>query len=102
MSPTQTRRERLRPDTVTRQGSSKARIIRPVARRIDDAKRRGEVTTGIISTGVAALVAVLLLFGRELLGDACYYTVGWSCVALLLGLAAAHLIAPLLPPTTRF
>lgn len=96
-----TRRERLRPHTV-RQAPARPRIISPVARRIDEPKRRSEVTTGIISTGVAALVAVLLLFGRELLGDACYYTVGWSCVALLLGLAAAHLIAPLLPPTTRF
>lgn len=96
-----TRRERLRPDTV-RQPTARSRIISPVARRIDDAKRRGEVTTGIISTGVAALFAVLLLFGRELLGDTCYYTIGWSCVVLLVGQAAAHLIAPLLPPTTRF
>lgn len=71
-------------------------------RQIDDQKARGERWTGIISIGVAALLVVLLGVGREELGDTTYYTVGWSCVVLLMGMAAAHLIAPLLPPINRF
>lgn len=69
--------------------------------RIDDQKARGEHMTGVISIGVAALLAFLLGVGREELGDTTYYTVGWSCIVLLVGMAAAHLIAPLLPPTNR-
>lgn len=87
--------ELLRPNR--RHTPAPERTITRVGLQTEDAKSLGEWMTATVALGVAALLAILLVAGRTGLGDTIYTLLGWACVTLLVGLAAAHVISPRLP-----